>query len=97
MPRMPDYEAWLGPVEITPVPIPHDCSDGFLCAYWRQPEAYLDPRIRAAMSCFWSIDNAAEKLNALANDLDSGVWAERNSGLLDLDAYDAGYRLVTTK
>lgn len=21
--------------------IPHDCSDGFLAAYWRRPEAYL--------------------------------------------------------
>ena len=32
MPRMTDYGAWLGPVEIAAVPIPHDCSDGFMCA-----------------------------------------------------------------
>lgn len=97
MPKMSEYEGWLGPVEITPVPIPHDCSDGFLCAYWRRPAAYLDPKIRAAMSCFWAIDNADERLNPLANDLETGVWAQRNCELLDLDAYDAGYRLVTTK
>lgn len=97
MPQMSDYEAWLGPVEITPVPVPHDCTDGFLCAYWRRPAAYLDPKVRAAMSPFWAIDNTAEKLNALADDLDSGVWAEHNSELLGHDAYDAGYRLVTTK
>ncbi len=53
MPRMADYEMWLGSVEISAVPIPHDCTDGFLCAYWRRPAAYLDPRIRAAMSSFW--------------------------------------------
>src|SRR3546814_8850972 len=46
MPRMTDYEKWLGPVEISAVPIPHDCTDGFLYAYWRRPAAYLDPRIR---------------------------------------------------
>src|SRR5262249_9678874 len=28
-----------GPARITPVPIPHDCIDGMLCAYWRRPEA----------------------------------------------------------
>src|SRR3546814_17184839 len=48
---------WLGPVEISAVPIPHDCTDGFLYAYWRRPAAYLAPRIRAAMSSFWMLDN----------------------------------------
>jgi hypothetical protein len=94
---MTDYEEWLGSVEIAPVPVPHDCSDGFLYAYWRRPAAYLDPKIRAAMSSFWAIDNATERLNKLASDLDTGVWAQRNSELLNLDKYDVGYRLVTTK
>jgi hypothetical protein len=97
MPRMTDYEAWLGPIEISPVPIPHDCTDGFLSAYWRRPEAYLDPRITAAMSSFWAIDNISEGLRKLASDLDSGVWAQRYSELLNLDECDVGYRLVTTK
>jgi hypothetical protein len=39
MPTMSDYERWLGSVQITPVPVPHDCSDGFLYAYWRRPDA----------------------------------------------------------
>jgi hypothetical protein len=97
MPRMTDYEAWLGPVEISPVPIPHDCADGFLCAYWRRPAAYLDPGIRAAMSSFWMVDNISEGLERLASDLDSGAWARRYSELLNLDECDHGYRLVTTK
>ena len=95
MPRMSDYERWLGPVEVSPVPIPHDCRDGFLCAYWRRPAAYLDPRIRAAMSSFWTLgDAAAEGLGRLERDLDSGEWARRYGGLLDLDECDCGYRLV---
>jgi len=96
MPKMTDYEVWLGPVEITPVMIPHDCTDGFLGAYWRRPAAYLDPDIRAAISCFWAMDNISVALKKLASDLNSGAWAQRYSDLLERDEYDIGYRLVTT-
>jgi SAM-dependent methyltransferase len=97
MPSMADYGAWLGPVEISAVPVPHDCTDGFLYAYWRRPAAYLDPRLRAAMSSFWKLANTAEGLDRLARDLESGAWEQRYAHLLDLDACDLGYRLVTTK
>lgn len=97
MPRMTDYEAWLGSVEIAVVPVPHDCTDGFLYAYWRRPHAYLDSRVRAAMSSFWAIGDVSAGLGRLAADLESGAWAQRYGGLLELDACDFGYRLVTTK
>lgn len=97
MPKMTAYQDWLGPVEITAVPIPHDCTDGFLGAYWRRPEAYLDAKIRSGISCFWAIDNVSAALEKLADDLDTGAWTQRYSELLELDDYDLGYRLVTTK
>jgi len=97
MPKMTDYEAWLGAVEISTVPVPHDCTDGFLYAYWRRPAAYLDPVITAAMSSFQAIDGISERLEKLGNDLDTGAWAQRYSELLNLDESDLGYRLVTTK
>ncbi len=97
MPRMTDYQEWLGPVDIAPVMIPHDCADGFLGAYWRRPVAYLDPKIRAAISCFWAMDNVSAPLERLGSDLSSGAWAQRYSELPELDEYDIGYRLVTTK
>jgi SAM-dependent methyltransferase len=97
MPRMADYEEWLGPVEITPVPVPHDCTDGFLYAWWRRPEAYLDARIRSGSSSFWRIGDVDRGLQRLADDLQSGDWQRRHADLLALDAYDAGYRLVTTR
>jgi len=97
MPGMKEYQEWLGAVEISTVPIPHDCTDGFLSAYWRRPAAYLDPGIRAAMSPFWAIGDVSEGLKKLASDLDTGAWAQRYSDLLNLDACDCGYRLVTTK
>lgn len=95
MPAMADYARWLGDVRITPVPVPHDCIDGFLHAYWRRPAAYLDERIRSGSSSFWAIGAAAEPgLRRLREDLESGAWARRHADLAARDAYDAGYRLV---
>jgi SAM-dependent methyltransferase len=97
MPAMARYEEWLGPVDIEPVMVPHDCSDGFLYAYWQRPQAYLDPRIRSGSSSFWAMEHADEGLARLADDLASGEWARRYGDLLGRDAYDAGYRLVRTR
>lgn len=94
MPAMSDYERWLGPVRTTPVLVPHDCSDGFLYAYWRRPSAYLEPFIRSGSSSFWAIGSAEAGLQDLRRDLESGEWQRRYGDLLALDAYDAGYRLV---
>jgi SAM-dependent methyltransferase len=94
MPTMSEYRRWLGPVEITPVLVPHDCSDGFLYAYWRRPAAYLDPHIRSGSSSFWAIGDADAGLRNLRRDLETGEWERRYAALLTLDAYDAGYRLV---
>lgn len=94
MPRMSDYERWLGSVQITPVLVPHDCSDGFLYAYWRRPSAYLDTYIRSGSSSFWAISNAEAGLQDLRRDLETGEWERRYAELLNLDEYDAGYRLV---
>jgi len=96
MPTLSELAAWLGPVEIAPVPIPHDCTDGFLCAYWRRPEAYLDPKVRAAISSFAKLTNIAAPLQRLARDIETGEWARRHSALLDMAFCDCGYRLVVT-
>jgi SAM-dependent methyltransferase len=94
MPRLADYAGALGGVHIVPVPIPHDCTDGFLCAYWGRPAAYLDPRVRAAMSSFWSLGDVSPALQRLRDDLDSGEWARRHARLIELDELDCGYRLL---
>jgi SAM-dependent methyltransferase len=86
-------ERKIGPARITPVLIPCDCRDGFLGAYWRRPECYLDAERRSAISSFARID-AEPGLGKLRADLSSGRWAERNGRLLDLDELDVGYRLV---
>jgi SAM-dependent methyltransferase len=86
-------ERRIGPAHMAPVPIPQDCTDGLLCAYWRRPESYLDADIRSAMSSFARID-AGAGLARLRADLSSGRWAERNRHLLALDTLELGYRIV---
>ena len=93
MPPLPALARELGAVHATPVPVPHDCVDGFLGAYWRRPHVYLDPVARRSMSSFARID-ADDGLQRLARDLDSGAWQARNDDLLAHDALDIGYRLL---
>ncbi|MEX0922702.1 MAG: class I SAM-dependent methyltransferase [Rhodovibrionaceae bacterium] len=97
MPRMTKFENWLGPVSVSSVPIPHDCTDGFLAGYWRRPAAYLDQRVRAAMSSFWAIGGVEHGLTRLEEDLKSGAWEKRYADLLARDELDCGYRLVETQ
>jgi SAM-dependent methyltransferase len=91
--------AALGGGRIESVPIPHDCRDGFLHAYWRRPRAYLDPHVRDGISVFRLLeaDEVAEAVGRLAADLDSGEWERRNGALLELDELDLGYRIVVTE
>ena len=86
----------LGGGRIEPVPIPHDCVDGFFHAYWRRPEAYLDASVRAGISAFALMDQGCveQGLRRLAADLESGAWRRRHADLLERDELDAGYRLV---
>jgi SAM-dependent methyltransferase len=83
----------LRTVDVRTVPIPADCVDGFLGAYWRRPEAYLDPAIRDGISSFSRIDPASS-LVRLRDDLMSGAWEQRHANLLDRADLDIGYRLV---
>ncbi len=77
--------------------MPHDCGDGFLGAYWRRPEAYLDPVVQAGISSFVELDDELLRtgLDRLAADLASGAWRRRNVRLLELEQMDLAYRLVT--
>lgn len=83
----------LGPIEFMPVPIPHDCIDGFYGAYWRRPEAFLDPVVRDGISVFAQLPCArvASAIDRLAQDLASRDWHRRHSDRLELDTLHLGY------
>lgn len=81
------------------VPVPQDCADGFLGAFWRRPEAYLDPEVRAGISTFAKLDPDVLRagLELLLEDLQSGAWHKRYEALLERDELDVGYRLVVAR
>lgn len=93
-PMIHEYEQVLGPTEVIDVPVPHDCTDGFMCAYWRRPEAYLDQRVRAATSIFSKLRDATPGLQQLDQDLKSGAWRSRYGDVLARSEMSFGYRLV---
>lgn len=97
MPPLFCYGDNLGAVEVVRLLIPHDCSDGFLYAYWRRPAAYLDPRLRSGSSSFWALEDVSDGLARLKTDLQSGEWARRYPDLAGLRDYDTGYRLVVSR
>lgn len=96
-PSLEQLSSWMGPLHAVPVPIPHDCTDGFLCAYWRRPEAYLDEGVRSAISTFSRVLDVEEGLARLKSDLASGLWHERYGELLQREAIDFGYRVVVSE
>lgn len=83
-------------VSVVPVPIPRDCIDGFLGAFWARPSAYLDARVRAGISSF-AYRDAEAGLSRLRSDLADGTWNARFGHLLASDALDIGYRLVIAR
>jgi SAM-dependent methyltransferase len=89
----------LGTATITPLLTPLDCADGVLAAHWRDPVAYLDPAVRSRASSLAQSDQRIVErgIARLARDIDSGAWHERNAELFDLDAYDAGFRLIVAE
>ena len=92
------FPAWFredpDTLSVTPVPVPHDCTDGFLCAYWWRPEAYLDTGIRNAISTFSRLGGFESGLDRLRDELNDGTWHRRYGHLLDETELDLGYRLI---
>ena len=97
LPSIQELAQVLGPVEIRPLFIPHDCTDGFLGAYWRRPHAYLDSGARGAISTFSKIGDVTSGLARLRRDLEDGTWERRHGFLLRQSEIDLGYRLVIAR
>lgn len=96
-PALADLATHFNDVQIEPLPIPAGCEDGILAAFWRRPEAYLDPGVRASISAFAVANDTTSGVAKLERDLSSGAWHDANRDLLADDALDVGYRLVIAK
>jgi len=96
LPTMEEFQCALRGVTICPLPIPYDCTDGFLGAYWRHPHAYLNREMRNAISAFARIAGVEEGLTRLAQELADGTWQRRYGYLLHQEELDLGYRIVVS-
>jgi SAM-dependent methyltransferase len=94
LPSLEEFRRALGEVEVRPLLVPGDCTDGFLGAYWQRPYAYLDAGVRSAISTFSKIGDVEAALARLHSDLKDGTWNRRHGHLLNQSALDLGYRLV---
>jgi SAM-dependent methyltransferase len=88
-----------GRTRVEHIPTPGDCTDGFFEAFWRRPEALLDPAVRASQS-MWALlaPGVEERIVArLAADLDSGAWDAEHGHLRAMDSFDGSLRLVISE
>jgi hypothetical protein len=99
-PRIEDVEAALGGrTRVERLATPGECVDGFFEAFWRRPEALLDPAVRSAQSMWALLDPGVEQVmvERLAAALDSGEWDARHGDLRAQDSYDGSLRLVISE
>jgi len=94
MPGLDELRDVLGDVDVLPLPVPHDCTDGFLGAYWRRPHLYLDAGVRGAISSFAKLADVESGLERLRRDLADGSWERRHGHLLERSEIELGYRIV---
>jgi SAM-dependent methyltransferase len=102
-PRFPPIEdiasALGGRTRVERIPTPGDCVDGFFEAFWRRPEALLDPRVRGAQSMWRLLDPGVEAriVERLASALQSGGWDAEHGHLREQDSFDGALRLVISE
>ncbi|WP_405562985.1 class I SAM-dependent methyltransferase [Streptomyces phaeochromogenes] len=89
----------LGPgTEAHPVPIPIDCVDGLVEAFYARPESFLDPVVRRAQSA-WSFLGPGVEERAMARleaDLASGAWDEKYGSHRTRPEFHGAVRLIVS-
>jgi SAM-dependent methyltransferase len=88
-----------GRTRVERIATPGDCRDGFFEAFWRRPEALLDPEVRGAQS-MWALlepDIEQRMVERLAEALDSGAWDAEHGHLREQESFDGALRLVISQ
>jgi SAM-dependent methyltransferase len=102
-PRFPAIEdvaaALGGRTRVERIPTPGDCTDGFFEAFWRRPEALLDPAVRGAQSMWALLEPDVEQriVRRLADGLDCGAWDAEHGHLRQQDSFQGALRLVISE
>jgi SAM-dependent methyltransferase len=97
---IPEIERALGGrTRVETIATPADCTDGFFEAFWRRPEALLDPAVRGAQS-MWALlaPGVEERMVArLAQALESGEWDAQHGHLRARESFAGSLRLVVSE
>lgn len=102
-PRFPAIDEVIdalgGRTRVERIPTPGDCVDGFFEAFWRRPEALLDPELRSAQSMWAMLEPGVEErtIARLSAALESGAWDAEHGHLRKQDSYDGALRLVISE
>lgn len=82
--------------EVTSIPIPLDCTDGFTEAFYGRPERLLEDGVRRAQSSWGFVGPEVEPrfVEALSADLASGRWDERYGALRTQPQFEGSLRLI---
>lgn len=88
-----------GRTRVERIATPGDCVDGFFEAFWRRPEALLDPSVRASESMWALLAPGVEEaiVARLRDSLESGAWDREHGHLRDQDSFDGSLRLVVSE
>jgi SAM-dependent methyltransferase len=99
-PAIADVAAALGGrTRVEHIPTPGDCEDGFFEAFWRRPEALLDPDVRGSQSMWTLLEPGVEEriVARLDEALRSGAWDAAHGHLRAMDSFDGSLRLVISQ
>ncbi len=99
-PAIDDIAAALGGrTRVERIPTPGDCTDGFFEAFWRRPEALLDPEVRGAQSVWALLEPGVEQriIERLTTALDSGRWDAEHGHLRQQLELQGALRLVISE
>ena len=88
-----------GTSDVTPLPVPIDCVDGFTEAFYARPEQFLDPAVRRSQSAWGFVEPAVEEraVAALRRDLESGAWDLQYGPLRSAPEFSSSLRLITAR
>jgi SAM-dependent methyltransferase len=88
-----------GGVQVHTLPIPRDCTDGFMEAFYARPEQLLRAEVRRAQSAWSFVDEGAQGrfVRTLQHDLDSGAWDERFGAWRTRETFDGALRLIVAR
>jgi SAM-dependent methyltransferase len=102
-PRFPSLDAIAtalgGRTRVERIPTPGGCIDGFFEAFWRRPEALLDPAIRSSQSVWALLPPGVEDriVDRLSMALLAGTWDAEYGHLRDQTELDGALRLVISE